>query len=208
MNIDPEVILMVELGLKYELVTVYTKADRMEDSDDEGHEDFDIETHGIMNDTDEDAMEAREAGDGVEDETDDDVWELEDGEKDETEKDESNIGGYEGVSDRDNKLIRVREKRKAFKMQTDKRKKRHARRRKKKQARQSNDVNDDVHIPKIPIGHSGKQSSMEKGNKKYRPFIPNCDISNITLNEDMIFSNNEQFKEAVKSYAIVNGFEL
>ncbi|PKI64469.1 hypothetical protein CRG98_015143 [Punica granatum] len=59
MNIDPDVMSMAEVGLKYEIVTVYTEADRMEDSSDDG-------------------MDARVAGDGDEDDTNDDVWEVED----------------------------------------------------------------------------------------------------------------------------------
>ncbi|PKI70083.1 hypothetical protein CRG98_009546 [Punica granatum] len=110
--------------------------DKMEDNDDEGDGDCDIETHGIKDDTIDDTMEAREVGDGEEDDTNDDVWEAEDGEKEKTERDDSNIGGYEGISDGDNnELIQVREKRKALKMQTDERKKRHGKKRKKKQAR-------------------------------------------------------------------------
>ncbi|PKI75934.1 hypothetical protein CRG98_003668 [Punica granatum] len=184
MNTDPEVISMVELGLKLELATVYTEADRMKDSDDEGHEDFDVETRGIRN-------------------------EVEDSEAEETERNEYDIGGCGGVNDEDNdEPIEVREQRKAFKMQIDGRKKRHAMRRKKKQTRQSNDLGDDIHIPKIPIDHKWEQSRMGKMKKKYRSFIPNYDITNITLSEDMIFANDEQFKEDVKSYAIVNGLEL
>ncbi|PKI68853.1 hypothetical protein CRG98_010910 [Punica granatum] len=73
-NTDPEVMSMAEVGLKYEIVIVYTEADRMKDSGDDG-------------------MEAGVAGDGDEDDTDDDVWEVEDGEEDETEKDDSELGG-------------------------------------------------------------------------------------------------------------------
>ncbi|PKI75933.1 serine/threonine-protein phosphatase 4 regulatory subunit 2-like [Punica granatum] len=132
----------------------------MDDNDDDGDGDFDVETHGIRDDIDDDAMEARKVGDGDEDDTDDDVWEVEDGEEAETESDDFDISGYEGVSNEDNdELIQVREKMKAFKMQTDERTKRHVRKRKKEQARQSNDAGDG-------------------------------------------------FKEIVKSYAIVNGFEL
>ncbi|OWM82827.1 hypothetical protein CDL15_Pgr029188 [Punica granatum] len=111
---------MTELGLKFELVVVYTEGDRMEDGDDEGDGDFDIETHGIRDDIDDNAMEARETGDCEEDDTDDDVCEAEDGEEEETDRDDFDIGGYEGVSDEDNdELIQIREKRKAFKMQTN-----------------------------------------------------------------------------------------
>ncbi|PKI50022.1 hypothetical protein CRG98_029582 [Punica granatum] len=93
MNTDPEVMPMAEVGLKYGIVTMCTEANRMEDGGDDG-------------------MEAGVAGDGDEDDTDDDVWEVEDGEKDETEIDDSELGGYEGVSDGENKeLTDVRENR-------------------------------------------------------------------------------------------------
>ncbi|PKI43392.1 hypothetical protein CRG98_036149 [Punica granatum] len=84
MNTNPEVMSMPEVGLKYEIVTVYIEADRMEDSDDDG-------------------VEAMVAGDSDEEDTDDDIWEAEDGEEDEIEIDDSNICGYEDVSDGENK---------------------------------------------------------------------------------------------------------
>ncbi|PKI62585.1 hypothetical protein CRG98_017007 [Punica granatum] len=141
-NTDPEVMSIAEAGLKYEIVTMYTKADRMEDSDDNG-------------------MEVMIAGDVDEDDTNDDVWEAEDGEEDETERDDSDIGGYRGVSDGENKeLTQVREKRQAFKMQTEQGMQRHRMRSTEEQAdRQSNDVD----ILQIPIDHSGEESSMGKG---------------------------------------------
>ncbi|PKI34867.1 hypothetical protein CRG98_044713 [Punica granatum] len=101
MNTDSEVMSMADVGLKYEIVTVYTEADRMEDSGDDG-------------------MEAGVAGAGNEDDTDDDVWEVEDGEEDETERDDSELGGYEGVSDGENKeFTEVRENGQAFNIQTE-----------------------------------------------------------------------------------------
>ncbi|PKI47561.1 hypothetical protein CRG98_032055 [Punica granatum] len=50
-----------------------------------------------MEDNGDDGMEARVAGDGDEDDTDDDVWEVKDGEEDETERDDSELGGYEAI---------------------------------------------------------------------------------------------------------------
>ncbi|PKI69089.1 hypothetical protein CRG98_010558 [Punica granatum] len=67
----------------------------MEDSDDEGDGDFDVESDGITDDTDDDGVEARVVEDGDEDDT-DDVWEAEDGDEDETERDDSDTSGYEG----------------------------------------------------------------------------------------------------------------
>ncbi|PKI69094.1 hypothetical protein CRG98_010563 [Punica granatum] len=113
----------------------------MENSDDEGDGDFDVESDGIRDDTDDDGVEARVAGDDDEDDADDDVWEAEDGDEDETERDDSDIGGYEGISDgENNELTLVREKRQAFKMQTEQGKKRHRRRSTNEQAGQSKDV--------------------------------------------------------------------